>query len=247
MQTEKMQFNFGEGMTKGEVIIREVKEINELPIKAPIKTNIKGVIGAPFEFLLKRKDQADQINQKRCYITVDREEIEIKLVTNENDEYNIGSVVGKLDTHPKFQEFGINSGKVWTPTALGLYFKMNRAFFSDKSVNMQLVADLMNFTATVNNNIERAAKENGDRTDKFAQTVNSNLPKAFTLTIPIFKGKPAETLEVETFADVNGREVSFILLSPAANQTMEEIRDKVIDDEIAKIREIVPDIAIIEK
>jgi hypothetical protein len=178
---------------------------------------------------------------------VNRDEITITLTTCENDSYNIGKVKAKLQTHPKFEEFGINNGKVWTPTALGLFFKMNRAFFPDKSENMRLVTELMNFTATVNNSIEKSAKENGDRSDKFAQTVNSNLPPAFTLIIPIFKGVPAEQLEVETFAQVNGREISFILLSPAANQTMEEIRDNAIDTELEKIKILCPDIAIIEE
>jgi hypothetical protein len=58
---------------------------------------------------------------------------------------------------------------------------------------------------------------------------------------------PAETLEVETFAQVNGRDIAFVLLSPAANQTMEDIRDKVIDTQLEQIRVICPDIAIIEQ
>ncbi len=222
-------------------------KVNELEIKAPLKLDIRGTIGSVAEFLSKRFDQAEQINQKRCHILVDREMITIKLVFNENDEYLTGKVQGTLAEHPKFKEFGINSGKVWTPTELGMFFKMNRAFFTDKTENMNLVTELMNFVATVNNSIERSAKENGDRSDKFQQTVNSNLPKAFTLKIPIFKGTQSETLEVETFASVNGRDVAFILLSPAANQTMEDIRDKVIDEQIEKITEICPDIAIIEQ
>jgi hypothetical protein len=247
MQNEKFQIQLAEGINKAEVIIREVDSVNELPVKAPLKLDVRGVIGSVQEFLSKRKDQADQINQKRCHILVNREDISIKLVFNENDDYLFGNVTGKLAEHPKFLEFGVNTGKVWTPSELGMFFKMNRAFFSDKSENMKLVTELMNFTATVNNSIERSAKENGDRTDKFAQTVNSNLPKAFTLKIPIFKGMPAETLEVETFAQVNGRDIAFVLLSPAANQTMEDIRDKVIDTQLEQIRVICPDIAIIEQ
>lgn len=61
-----------------------------------------------------------------------------------------------------------------------------------------------------------------------------------------FKGMPAETIEVETFAQVNGREVAFVLLSPGAQATLEDLRDKVIDDEIARIKDIAPEIAIIE-
>jgi hypothetical protein len=104
----------------------------------------------------------------------------------------------------------------------------------------------MNFSATVNNKIERSVKENGDRTDNFAQVVNSNLPSSFVLSVPIFKGMDTETLEVETFAKINGREVAFTLLSPGANQTLEEIRDKAIDSQLEQIREIAPNIAIIE-
>jgi hypothetical protein len=247
MQTEKMQLNFSEGTNKAEVIIREVSKVNELEIKAPLKLNIEGVIGSVSEFLSKRNDQLDQINQKRCHILVNRENISIKLVFNENDDYLTGSIKGTLQEHPKFKEFGINTGKVWSPSELGMFFKMNRSFFPDKTENMKLVTELMNFTAKVNNSIYRSIKENGDRTDNFAQTVNSNLPASFTLTVPIFKGTVSETLEVETFAQVNGRDVAFVLLSPAANQTMEDIRDKVIDEQLQKISEICPEIAIIEQ
>lgn len=247
MQNEKLQINLGQGTQKAEVIIREVKEVNELPILKPVKIDLSGTIGAPFEFLSKRADQEEQINQKRCHIIVDREKITIKLVFAENDEYLKGSVQGKLDFHPKFKEFGINTGEVWTPTQLGMFFKMNRAFFTTKENNMELVTTLMNFTAYVNNKIERSAKESGDRTDNFEQVVNSNLPKSFNLVIPIFKGTAAETIEVETFAQIDGRSVGFTLLSPGAQATLEEIRDKAVDTELDKIREICPDIAIIEQ
>lgn len=247
MKNEKLELNFAEGISKAEIVIREVEKVNELDIKAPLKLSIKGVIGSVSEFLSKRKDQEDQINQKRCHILVNREKISIELIFNENDEYQTGSIKGTLEEHPKYKEFGINSGKVWTPTELGMFFKMNRSFFPDKAENMKLVTELMNFTAKVNSSIERSAKENGDRTDNFAQTVNSNLPASFTLTIPIFKGTTAESLEVETFAQVNGRDIAFVLLSPAANQTMEDIRDKVIDEQLQKISDNCPDIAIIEQ
>lgn len=247
MQNEKFQVALGEGVTKAEVIVREVSTVNELPVKAPVKINIKGVIGSVCEFLIHRKDQPEQINQKRCHIIVNRENISIALVFNENDEYLKGSVTGTLSMHPKFTEFGINTGRVWAPQELGMFIKMNRAFFQDKSENMKLVTALMNFTGKVNSIIEKAASETGNRTDNFSQVVESNLPGSFSLIIPIFKGMPAETLEVETFAQINGREVAFILLSPAANQTMEDIRDKAVDDQLKAIRAICSDIAIIEE
>ena len=245
MENEKLQIVLGGGVTKAEVVIREGQAVKELEPKAPIKVKISGVIGVPVEYLTKRV-KTGQFTQERSHLLVNREEIKLSLVINEDNEYERGQVDGTLEFHPKFTEFGINTSKVWTPTELGMFFKMNRAFFPDKATNMKLVTDLMNFSATVNNKIERSVKENGSQTDNFAQVVNSNLPERFTLTIPIFKGMKAETLEVETFAKINGREVAFILLSPGANQTLEEIRDKAIDEQLKQVREIAPDIAIIE-
>ena len=241
MNTEKTTFE-----TPGEYIIREGKAPDQLPNLKPIPIKISGTIESVTEFLTKRYDQEDQINQKRCHIIVNREEIIIELNICENDPYLAGKVTAKLQSHPKFEEFGINASKVWTPTQLGLFFKMNRAFFPDKTENMKLVTQLMNFTATVSNSIERSAKENGSKTDNFAQVVDLNLPESFTLLIPLFKGSQAEQLEVETFAQINGREVGFVLLSPAANQAVEELRDRAIDKQLEMIKSICSDIAIIE-
>ena len=244
MDNEKLQINLAPGMSKAELVIREGAAPKELEPKAPVKTNLKGVIGAVVEYLKKRIN-AGQFEQKDCHILVNRDTIEITLITNEADEYRRRNH-GQIELNPKFIEFGINANKVWTPTELGLFIKMNRAFFADRNENMKLVSSLMNFTADVNNKIERAVKENGNRTDNFAQMVSSNLPDSFTIQMPIFKGMPPETIEVETFAQVNGREVAFVLLSPGAQATLEDLRDKVIDEQLEQIREIAPEIAIIE-
>ena len=87
MQNEKFQMYLADGTQKVELIIREVNEVNELPIKEPVKINIRGTIGAVREFLTHRFDQPDQINQKRCHILVERDTITIVLIINENDEY----------------------------------------------------------------------------------------------------------------------------------------------------------------
>lgn len=245
METERIQVNLAPGMSKAELIIREGEAPMQLAPKAPVKTNITGVIGTIAEYLEKRIDKG-QFDQKDCHILVNRDKVEITLITNESDEYRRGQVIGKLAYNPKFIEFGINSDKVWTPTELGMFIKMNRAFFPDRKVNMDLVTSLMNFTADVNHKIERAIRENGNRTDNFAQVVNSNLPESFIIRMPLFKGMQPETIEVETFAQVNGRDVAFILISPGAQVTLEDLRDRVIDEQLSRIREIAPEIAIIE-
>jgi len=247
MKNEKLELNFEKGIEKAEIVIREVDKVNELEVKEPLKLKVIGTIGTVSEFLTKRISEADQINEKTSHILINRDAMSIELVTNENDFYKTNRVIGLLETHAKFKEFGINTGKVWTPTQLGMFIKMNRAYFASKDDNMKLVTILMNFTATVNNTVEKAASEKGDRTDKFEQVVNSNLPSSFILNMPIFKGLQTETFEVETYAQINGREISFILISPAAQMTIDSIKDNIINEQIDIIRTIAPDIAIIEQ
>ena len=118
---------------------------------------------------------------------------------------------------------------------------------TDKEKNMKLVTELKNFEATVNSKIEKQKSEKGDFKDNYSGVVLNNLPEAFSLRIPIFKGVEAEIIEIEFYASVNGRDVALQLFSPGACQLLEDLRDKVIDTQIAQIRELSPDIAIIEQ
>ena len=80
-----------------------------------------------------------------------------------------------------------------------------------------------------------------------SQVVNSNLPASFNLIVPIFKGRPAEEIEVEIIADVDGRNIRLSLCSPGAEVIVEEERNKAIDEQLLLIRKLAPDIAIIEQ
>ena len=61
-----------------------------------------------------------------------------------------------------------------------------------------------------------------------------------------FKGFACEEIEVEIYADVDGRDVSLSLVSAGANEAIEEYKNRVIDEQLNLIREIAPDIVIIE-
>lgn len=245
MDNTDFKFNITPNPENGELTLRLGQAPKMLEPKPPVKINISGTLGCVYEWLQKRVGK-EQFLQEDCHILVDRENVKITLITNENDEYKRGQIEGKLEYNPKFLEFGINSVKVWTPVELGMFFKMNRAFFDNRAENMQLVSTLMNFTVDINNKIDRALKENGSRTDNFTQIVNSNLPESFFLTIPIFKGTVPERVEIETFAQVNGREISLVLISPGAMSTLEDMRNAVINEQLELIRQIAPDIAIME-
>lgn len=232
---------------KVEVILRKVDKVNELPVKPPIRVDIVGTLDAPLEFLSKRADQPDQINQKKCFVLVDRNTMHITLVTNEDDDYKTGRVLGVLEIHPKLIAFGINTDMEWEPNELGQFFKMNRAYFSDKNKNMELVTKLKNFEANIQSKIEKQKADDGKFADSFSGMVSSNLPEGFNVNLPIFKGSKPEEFEVEFYSKVNGRTIFLQLVSPGAQEVMDNVKDNAIDDQIKKIRELAPDIAIIEQ
>lgn len=248
MENEKLQINLAPGMDKAEITIREVTKVNELDVKAPIKIDLTGVIGAPVEFLKHRLlDPKTQIDAMRSHVLVCREKLTIALIFNEDDEYNHGKVTGILEQHPKFKEFGINTGKNWDSNELGQFCKMHRAFFVDTTENMDLVTKLKSFEAKVTSIIEKERKESGDFKDNYSGVVTSNLPGTFRLSIPLFKGRAKEIIEVEFYASVDGRTVKLQLYSPGACQALEDIRDAVIDEQIAAFRDLCPAIPIIEQ
>ena len=244
MNLDKLNIVTPEGVS--ELVIREGEAPKQLEPKAPLQLNIGGTIGAVAEFLKKRKD-AGQFAQKDCTIYVNRDAVSIELVINERDAYNTGKVTGQLQYHPDFKCLHINERHLWTPTDLAQLLKMHRYWFTDRLAGMSIVTALMNFTADVNQKIEQSVKENGSTKDNFEQIVNSNLPDAITLRLPIFKGSEPQTVEIEFFAKLDGREVSFALLSAGANEALEMIRNTAIDEQLNAIREITPDIAIIEQ
>lgn len=243
-ENEKIVINAAEGTN--EIVIRHGDAAKQLDPKAPLAVNISGTLNAVAEYLAKRIN-AEQFKQKDCIIFVNRENVSIKLVFNERDAYNCGMVIGKLQIAPDFKTLHINDGEIWTPTELAQVLKMHRYWFNDRAECMSITSRLMNFTADVNQKIEQSIKENGSHKDNFEQVVNSNLPDSITLNVPILKGYKPERLEVEFFAKVDGRDVAFTLLSAGAIESQEAIRNSAIDTELAKIKEIAPEIAIIEE
>jgi hypothetical protein len=239
----KYNITLPEGSGVTEVIIRE-GDAPALPdLREPEKVKISGTLAAPFEWLRQR---IGTIDAKTANIIVDRETMTICLTVNETSFFKT-EITGRLELHPKFRELGINSDKTWEPNALGQFFKMNRAFFPDRTKNAEIVAQLKNFNARINATVDRVKNDNGSFADNFSAVVESNLPGTFSVSVPVFKGTGKEPMDVEIYTSIDGRNVRLMLVSPGACELVEEYRDKCIDDLLKKIAEVSGEIVIIEK
>lgn len=219
----------------------EVRTGEALPIHEPKIVNLSGVLNTPLKWLEKR---VELINEKECHITVDRENLIIKLVIDETNHYQT-TISGKLEFNPIFVKFGINSGLYRTPLELSEFIKMNRSHFENQNKAMELVSILKAFKAKINKDVETEVNLNkGDRKMLLAQTVESNMPEGFFLEIPIFKAQKKVRFEVETY--FNPDDLTCTLVSPSANDQIQETSDNEIDKIIDEIQNIAPGIAILE-
>jgi hypothetical protein len=235
---DKKEIQFTLSPSNNEVILREGQA---QIIKEPEIIFIEGILNSPLKWLQKR---AKTITELEAYILVDRNALNIHLVTDEVNFYRT-EVKGKLELHPKFLLFGINGGVYITAFAMAELIKMNRSFFDNHTTAMELVTALKNFKATVNKEIEKADNSRGDKKILIDQVVKSNIPETFVLKLPIFKGEPKHDIEVEVY--FNPDDLTCTLISPQANDKLEETRDSAIDNVLKEIKAITNDIAIIEK
>lgn len=249
MKAENMNVNVPEGKDKVEVVIRELTDEvkDKLPIQEPKQVTISGQITAVFAFLEKRWKAADnQIDHSRTHILVDRDNVKMSLVVNETDARNAKLITGKAELSRQYKSFGINTDKEWDPYDLGQFFRINRTYFANVTENMDLVNILKSFKATILSNVEREIKDNGSVTDVYKKVVDSNLPESFDVSIPIFKSTDPEKIKIDIIAHVSGRDVTLCLISADAAAIVEDVRDKLIDDQLDKIKELAPEIPIIE-
>jgi len=231
-----------------EVIIRKgeaAKAADPLATKAPIAVDFAGTLSSVAEWLSKR---VSEIDQKQAHLEVDREKNTIKLVINESDAYTRGEILGTIAFTDEFVNTGINSSKTaWEPNKLGQYFRLNRAMFANKEDAMLLVSKLKNFIANAKSEIQKQKDPSGSRADVYRSEVESNLPKSFTLRLAIIKGMAKVDVEVEFDHYLSDGDCFLQLVSPGCKEAVDEYTDKCIDTEIEKIKELAPEIAILEK
>lgn len=218
-----------------------IREGDALPLHEPVKVQIEGIIDSPARWLESRTELQRITN--KCHVLVNRERLEIALQVNENAYYGT-RIVGKMELSEAFRKFHINDGNSFTLKELATLFKMNRSFFDTRQKAMELVALLQSFKGKVNKDLEASDDNRGNRKLSLNQAVESNLPDAFTLYIPIFKGMEAEEIACEVYVDPD--DWSCQLISPDANDIIEAYSDEKINGVLGRIEAAMPGVAVIE-
>ncbi len=208
--------------------------------REPEKVVIDGLINAPFEYLTKREDT---IVICKSHLIVDESKGIINLIIDESSYY-FSRISGEIKINPDFTKFGINTGQARDTFELADFIKMNRFFFADKNTAMKLVSELKNFKAKVDREVEKTNDDRGNTRLLQNQIVESNIPEAFDLVVPLFKGQPEQNIRVEINIDSRSFECS--LISPDAKDLINEMRAKLVREQVEKIKGLTPNLTILE-
>lgn len=223
---------------ENELTIRTAKGLDA---KDPISLLINGNITAIKDFLEKRKDEIDP---KQSHILVQREKQKMYLTINEIDPYFIGHVNASLTLVDDLKGWHINGKEAWESEDLANHIKMNRHCFGGREIAMKLHSDMKNFKAKVNKDIEKKSDDRANYSELRQQAVETNLPDKFVLEMPVFKGEDKISFSVEI--NIHPQTLDCLLISPELKEYMELQTNEIIDREIEKIKELSPDLVVIE-
>lgn len=211
---------------------------NDIP--QPREIEIKGQIDTPLRYL---QNPCPRFEVEKSSITISREQLIITLKVGQ-DIRPTDTYTGQLEESQDLKDFGINSGKSYTTFELAEKIKMNRLLFKTKDEAMRLVAELRNFKAKVDKDIELADDGRGNNTIKRIQAVESNIPESFTMEMQVFKGMPKTSFNVEV--SIDAQDMSCTLISPDLADHIRDVSDGIIDEQVDEIKKLFPNIRIFE-
>lgn len=205
--------------------------------KAPTQHNpepvsISGTITAPSSFIEKRRSVFESL---KSHCMVSKTDGVIQLIVNEQSVVNKFTITGKIAIGKKFLELGINSDKSYEPKQLAKKFKMLRSIFESRGEHTSIIATLNNLKAKIQREIEDSDDKRGNTNISFKQTVTSNMPESFTLSLPLIEGEEAEKIEVAVILEASGGDILCFLESVEGQEKIDQITEKLVDEEVSKI------------
>lgn len=234
MQKDILRLNQLEA--KEGVLKLQHENIEETKLIYPHRVDISGTISAPGNFIAKRADQDDKLRSNVQYSYQGRS---IVLTTNEHNEENgkhtTGYCIqGNLSVNPQIADFGINTEKLFTVSALTKHLRMRRPFFNDADQYERLIQKLQNYTAKIDAEIKAINNRNGNIEESYKVTLGSNHENQFKVNMPVFIGQPTKVFNIEIACEARDRQVVFWLESTELLDHLEKDTEGIINEQLKR-------------
>jgi hypothetical protein len=209
-----------------------------LPTKAAKSIVLSGTLGAPFQFF-----SGKDLEEKECHLLIKNVSGVLELHVQDINPYTEHVITGTLLQNADLKKFLINTEHRWTIQDFLKFVKQMRYFFADKSAHARMILSLQKWSVKV----ERIINEHNDgkgntnfqlqtKVDQSAMGEDGVITK-FDLLIPIFQGYDKVQFTVEIGLDPNNATVKIFLLSDQLVELEQTLKEKFINDELAKFAE----------
>lgn len=230
---EKLDLNKFEAKD-GKLTVKHIHQELETPrVDYEESVKMSGTIQAPGNFIEKRKDIVEQIDNKRCNVQYSYNGLYIKVRTQENWAVHY-HVDGLLKRNPDISMLQINTKKMFSVKDLTQHIRMNKFFFADKDQNIAIVSNLQKFRVEAQTQIETENDNRGNAKDLYEIKNKSNLVLDFDLLMPIYVGQPAKKFRVEVAYAVRERNIEVWLESPELEELFRINSKEIIDHELTR-------------
>jgi hypothetical protein len=222
---------------------QDVRSVVILEGKAPEQHNnqpvtISGTISAPSNFIEGRRED---FKESRRHCKVSKTDGIITLVLNEQSVVDKYIIEGKIEIAKKFKSLGINNDKQgYSPEELANKLKLLRNLFVSNLEHANVCSTLRNLKAKINADIEKTNDRKGNVTENFKVALESNMPDAVILKIPLLEGEEPVTIEVNVILELDGGTlIKCYLESIDAAELIETQFAERVNQEIEKIKDFV--------
>jgi hypothetical protein len=219
---------------QGDTLI--IREGTALPQVAPNKITITGDIKTVSSFVKKRKEAGELaglqgINENLAIVEVDKKKKTITLSLNPADPF--GAVItAKLEPNPDLEKFGINKNVQFSQKELVQLLKFSKLYFEDFGKHGELLRAYQAFTAKTYTNLSGEQDSRGNKNFAFDKKVETGLPTAFIMNLPIFKGQAPRRFMVEICLDVTDAAASFWFESVELSELSEIEGGQILEEEL---------------
>lgn len=216
-----------------EVIIRHGEALELL---APLKNSISGTIDAPgnyWDHFSKSSIDSTIINKDLAVVLVDVEAGCIILQVDPTDSL-AAEIIGQLLPAPELDVFSINSTRLFTRDELIKTLRMNRILFKDKDSHAALINNITKFEAKVRKEIDLDNDRRGNSSASVKKEITSDIPLAFSLSLPAFKGQQKLSFFVEICFDITDGGIRFWFESVELKELIDKQREEILNTQIER-------------
>jgi hypothetical protein len=232
-----------------ELIIREGKATDPLPVKEPRIIAISGDIHSVSNFLKIRDAEPEnyepgygsqEVDYNKALVTVDKFAGTLLLQLDPENHYG-ASILGTLEQSKEIEPFYINQEKRFDRRQLLKLIKFSRLYFDDKDLHASLMLSLSKLRMKTEQELKQQDDQRGNRSSSFERNVidDNGFAQFFTLLIPIFKGFDPVFIRVEICLEPSETGIMFWLESPELVEVTQSMLDSIFNKELESCSDFV--------